>query len=72
MLPASYQFSSTLNPAIGAGDVYRHPKPFMPNEVITVTLKTPNNPKMKTNQYQFSHANGAIKPKTVPKLTPTT
>jgi hypothetical protein len=59
------------NTAIG-GDVYRHPKPFMPNEVITVTLKTPNNPKMKTNQYQFSHANGAIKPKTVPKLTPTT
>jgi len=59
------------NTAIG-GDVYRHPKPFMPNEVITVTLKTPKNPKMKTNQYQFSHANGAIKPKTVPKLTPTT
>ncbi len=54
------------------GDVYRHPKPFMPDEVITVTLKTPKNPKMKSNQYQFSHANGAVKPKTVPKLTPTT
>lgn len=51
------------------GDVYRHTKPFMPNEVITVTLKTPRKPTMKSNQYQFSHANGAVKPKTVAKLT---
>lgn len=54
------------------GDVYRHTKPFMPNEVISVTLKTPKTAKMKSNQYQFSHANGTIKPKTVPKLVPTT
>ncbi len=54
------------------GDVYRHKSPFMPNEVIKITLKTPKNPKMKSNQYQFSHANGAVKPKAVPKLVPTT
>ena len=52
------------------GDVYRHPKPFMPGEIITVTLKTPKKPTMQTNQYQFSHANGTVKPKTVAKLTP--
>ncbi|MEO8680191.1 MAG: hypothetical protein ABI665_14165 [Vicinamibacterales bacterium] len=59
------------NTAIG-GDVFRYTKPFMPGDVITVTLETPKTPKMKTNQYQFSHANGTIKPKSVPKLTPTT
>ena len=59
------------NTAIG-GDVYRHTKPFMPGEIITVTLKTPKTPKMKTNQYQFSHANGTVKPKSVAKLTPAT
>jgi hypothetical protein len=50
------------------GGVYRHAKPLMPNEVIRVELKTPKNPKMNTNQYQFSHANGTVKPKVVPKL----
>lgn len=54
------------------GDIYRHPKPFMPGEIITVTLKTPKKPTMQSNQYQFTHANGAVKPKTVPKLVPTT
>lgn len=55
------------------GDVYRHTRPFMPDEVITVTLKTPKKPTMKSNQYLFTHANGAVKPKTVPKLAaPTT
>lgn len=50
------------------GSTYRHPRPLPPNEVITVTLKTPRNPQMNSNQYQFSHANGSVKPKTVPKL----
>lgn len=54
------------------GDVYRHPRPFMPGEVITVTLKTPYKATMNSNQYQFLHANGPVKPKTVPKLTPST
>jgi hypothetical protein len=50
------------------GDTYRHPRPLPVGEVITVTLRTPRNPAMQQNQYQFSHANGQIKPKTVPKL----
>jgi hypothetical protein len=55
------------NNAIG-GDSYRHPKPLPPNEVIKIELKTPRNPQMQRNQYQFSHANGAIKPKTVKSI----
>jgi hypothetical protein len=53
------------------GGVYRHARPLMPNEVIKVELKTPRNPRMNTNQYQFTHANGTIKPKVVPKLVAT-
>jgi len=54
--------------AIG-GDVYRHPRPFQVGEVIQITLKTPRSRVVgRTNQYQFSHVNGAIKPKAVPKL----
>jgi hypothetical protein len=50
------------------GGIYRHAKPMSPNEVIRVELKTPKRPNMNTNQYQFTHANGAVKPKVVPKL----
>ena len=54
--------------AIG-GDVYRHRQPLQVGEVIQVTLKTPRARVVgRTNQYQFSHVNGAIKPKAVPKL----
>jgi len=50
------------------GDTYRHKKPLMPEEVIEITLRTPVDPKMDRNQYNFTHANGTIKPKTMPKL----
>lgn len=50
------------------GGVYRHPRPLPVGEVIKVELKTPRRPSMQRNQYQFSHANGAIKPTTVAKL----
>ncbi|OFW02495.1 MAG: hypothetical protein A3I61_15825 [Acidobacteria bacterium RIFCSPLOWO2_02_FULL_68_18] len=49
-------------------DSYRHPRPLQPGEVITVTLETPLDPRMNRNQWQFSHANGEIKPTLVPKL----
>ena len=49
-------------------DSYRHPRPLQPEEVITVTLETPADPRMNRNQWQFSHANGEIKPNMVPKL----
>jgi hypothetical protein len=57
---------------LSGGDTYRHPKPFMPSEIITITLKTPRNTRMASNSYNFSHANGTVKPKLVPKLVPTT
>jgi hypothetical protein len=49
-------------------DSYRHPRPLQPEEVITVTLETPADPRMNRNQWQFSHANGEVKPSMVPKL----
>jgi hypothetical protein len=52
-----------------AGDSYRHPRPFQVGEVIQITLKTPRSRVVGArNQYQFSHANGAIKPTAVKKL----
>ena len=50
------------------GDTFRYRKPLQPNEVITVELRTPRDPKMVTNSYNFSHANGTIVPKLLPKL----
>jgi hypothetical protein len=40
-----------------------------PGEVGTIKIETPYNAKMKANNYNFSHANGAVKPHPVPKLT---
>ena len=50
------------------GDTFRYRKPLQPNEVIELEFKTPRDPKMNTNQYKFSHANGDIKTQLVPKL----
>lgn len=53
---------------IVTGDNYRHPKPIMPDEVVTVTLETPRTAAMDSNQLKFQHANGAIKMTLVPKM----
>lgn len=53
---------------LAGGDVYRHPKPLMPGEVIQVTLTTPFNSRMQNNSLNFVHANGNVKPKSVPKI----
>jgi hypothetical protein len=54
--------------AIG-GDSYRHRQPLQVGEVIQITLKTPRSRVVGArNQYQFSHANGTVKPTTVKKL----
>jgi hypothetical protein len=50
------------------GDTFRYKKLMMPGEVIDVTLRTPVNPKMDRNSYNFSHANGTIKTTLMPKL----
>jgi len=50
------------------GDSERLRQPLNPGEVVTVELRTPKNPKMDRNSYQFSHANGTIKTKILTKL----
>ncbi len=50
------------------GDSKRVMKPIMPNEIVTVELHTPKDPKMDRNSYQFSHANGKVQVDTVPKF----
>ena len=56
-----FWFDKAGNPVTGSR--YRHPKPLLPGEVVEVKLETPKDPKMFTNTYQFSHANGKIKTK---------
>jgi hypothetical protein len=50
------------------GDSKRQKTLFKPGEVITFELHTPKDPKMNRNSYQFTHANGKIQAKSVPKL----
>ena len=50
------------------GDSKRVMKPIMPNEIVTIELRTPKDPKMNRNTFQFSHANGKVKVATVPKF----
>jgi hypothetical protein len=61
-----YWYDKGGNPV--TGDTFRHRKPLLPGEVITITLRTPFNEKMHSNNYNFSHANGTIKTKSMPKL----
>lgn len=55
------------NPVTGSVD--RLKKPLQPGEVATITLRTPKNPKMDRNNYNFTHANGAVKTKLLKTLS---
>lgn len=61
-----YWYDKAGNPV--SGDTFRYRKPLLPGEVIEVTLRTPVNPKMDRNQYNFTHANGDIKTKRMKEL----
>jgi hypothetical protein len=50
------------------GDSTRLRQPLNPGEVATLELRTPRNPKMDRNSYQFSHANGQIRTKQLTKI----
>jgi hypothetical protein len=50
------------------GDKQFLKKPLMPGEVATITLHTPKNSNMQRNNYKFSHQNGDVKVKVVPKF----
>jgi hypothetical protein len=43
-------------------------KILAPGAVDTVTIQTPWNARMKGNSWNFSHANGTVKPRKVPKI----
>jgi len=48
---------------------FRHMKPFMPGEVVEVTLRSPYNAEMERRMTMFGHTNGKVKPKQVPKFS---
>ena len=41
---------------------------LQPGEIKTIEIQTPYSPKMSANQFRFSHANGTVKPRMVPKI----
>ncbi len=63
---AEFWWDKAGNPVTGSED--RLKKPLLPNEVATLTLRTPFNPKMDRNNYTFTHANGSIKTKLLPAI----
>jgi hypothetical protein len=50
------------------GDMQPYRKPFMPGEIIELTLKAPYKPDISVSQYMFSHAGGQVNPKRVKKF----
>ncbi len=52
----------------GAGDTFVYKKLFQPGEIITITLTDERDPRMDTNPMLFTHANGAVQAKKVPKF----
>jgi len=50
------------------GDSQPYRKPFMPGEIIEITMKSPYKPDLTQSQYQFSHAGGQVKLKKVTKF----
>jgi hypothetical protein len=54
--------------AVATGDSESYRKPFMPGEIIEVTMKSPYKPSLQSSQYQFSHAGGKVDVKRVKKF----
>ena len=50
------------------GDSQAYRKPFLPGEIIEITMKSPFKPNLATNQWQFSHSGGEVKVKKVKKF----
>jgi hypothetical protein len=61
-----FWYDAAGNPVGGGKDVCK--KPLPPGDTYTFTLPFPHDPKMFSNKYMFSHANGQVKPKLVPKF----
>lgn len=65
-----YWYNKKKPPEVVSGDTYKNTKPFMPGEILEVTLKAPKKAgeEFYMSQYQFSHAGGDVKPKRVKKF----
>jgi hypothetical protein len=63
-----YWYDKRKPPQVATGDSERYRKPFLPGEIIEMTMKSPFKPDLFQSQYQFSHANGNIDVKRVKKF----
>jgi hypothetical protein len=63
-----YWYNKANPPAVITGDSEAWRKPFMPGEVIELTMKSPWKAEVGASQYQFSHAGGQVKVKRVSKF----
>jgi hypothetical protein len=61
-----YWYDAAGNPVGGGKDVCK--KPLAAGDTYTFTMRFPHDPKMFSNKYLFSHANGQVKPKLVAKF----
>ena len=63
-----YWYNKANPPAVITGDTQAYRKPFMPGEIIEITMKSPYKADISASQYQFSHAGGQVKLKRVTKF----
>jgi hypothetical protein len=63
-----YWYNKANPPVVITGDTQAYRKPFMPGEIIELTMKSPYKPDVGASQYQFSHAGGQVKLKRVTKF----
>ena len=63
-----YWYNKGNPPQVITGDTQAYRKPFMPGEVIELTMKSPWKADIGASQYQFSHAGGQVKLKKVTKF----
>jgi hypothetical protein len=54
---------------VSGSQSFRVPKPFMPGDVVEVTLRSPYHAEMDRKMTMFAHQNGKVKPKPVPKFS---
>ena len=63
-----YWYNKGNPPIVISGDSQAYRKPFMPGEVIELTMKSPWKADIGPSQYQFSHSGGQVKLKKVTKF----
>lgn len=59
---------SAKGETVSGSPTFRHLKPFMPNDVIEVVLRSPWNAQMSRSLRQFAHQHGSVKATLVPRF----